>query len=104
MIMKQVNLFSRLTFVGLLLGFFLLSNCTPVTAPTTEIVLIGDSFATGAEAAIEANNIIQNAAAGGCKAISVGGYGAAAEGKEIGVVVLVQCPQGTRLLPNGQVQ
>ncbi len=67
----------------------------------TRIVLLGESFASGSEAVNEVNNKIVNAAAAGCKAISVGGYGAAGEGLVIGVPVLVDCPRGTALLPDG---
>ncbi len=103
--MKQGHLFSMLFMAVSLAGFICLSSCAqPAAAPSTQVILIGSSFAGGAEAAIEANNALQNATAAGCKAISVGGYGAASEGQEIGVVVLVECPQGTRLLPNGQAQ
>lgn len=44
---------------------------------------------------------ISNAAGSGCRAVSVGGYGAGGEGLVIGVPVLLDCPQGTRLLPTG---
>jgi hypothetical protein len=67
----------------------------------TQIVLLGESFASGSEAVNEVNTAIANAAAAGCEAISVGGYGAAGEGLVIGVPVLVDCPRGTTLLPNG---
>mgnify|MGYP007073294061 CR=1 FL=1 len=73
----------------------------------TQIVVVGESGASGAEASNEVNLIIANAEAAGCEAISVGGYaaGAAVEpgvgGLLIGIPVLLECPQGTRLLPNG---
>lgn len=103
--MRSNHLFGRLLAGGALMLCCLFWGCTPpAAAPTTQFVLVGTSFATGDQAAIEANNMIRNAAAGNCRAISVGGYGAAAEGKEIGVIVLVECPQGVTLLPNGQVQ
>jgi len=71
----------------------------------TQVVVVGESGATGAEAANEVNRFIANAGASGCEAISVGGYaaGARAEGGGllIGIPVLLDCPQGTNLLPNG---
>lgn len=70
----------------------------------TQIVLSGESFVSGAEAIQKANTIIGNAAACGCRAISVGGYGAADEGMVVGVPVLLDCPSGTTLLPLGTCQ
>jgi hypothetical protein len=84
----------------------LLSGCGAFRPPTTGTVLLGESFASGSEAVVEVNNAVANAERAGCKAISVGGYaaGAAVEvggGLVIGVPVLVKCPQGTVLLPDG---
>ena len=73
----------------------------PQPGPSTQIVVLGDSFASGSEAVTEVNNIIGNAAGSGCKAVSVGGYGAGGEGLIIGVPVLLDCPLGTTLLPTG---
>ncbi len=90
--------------ISILLSVTACTSVTPSTS-TTQIVLLGDSFATGSEAVTEVNLAIQNAATSNCQAISVGGYGAGAEFNQgalvIGVPVLVECPQGTRLLPNG---
>lgn len=96
---------------SIVLGFLLLTiaviaGCSyiPQTpTPTTQIVLLGESFASGAEAVKEVNNAVANATSSGCKAISVGGYGAALDGFVIGVPVLVECPLGTQLLPDGTV-
>ncbi len=67
-------------------------------------VLVGNSFASADEAAAEVNLKIANANAAGCKAIGVGGYGLAdlEAGKEIGIPVLLDCPTGVDLKPNGQ--
>lgn len=70
--------------------------------PSSQVVLLGESNAGGADAAQEANIAINNAAGAGCEAISVGGYATGGEGLIIGIPVLVKCPVGTRLLPNGQ--
>lgn len=81
----------------------LLAACTGPSG--TQIVVVGESGATGAEASNEVNNIIINAERSGCEAISVGGYGAGARveggGLLIGIPVLLECPQGTILLPAG---
>ena len=90
--------------MSILLSVTACTSVTPSTS-TTQIVLLGESFATGSEAVREVNLAIQNAATSNCQAISVGGYAAAGDfierGLVIGVPVLVECPQGTRLLPNG---
>ena len=71
----------------------------------TQIVVVGESGASGAEASNEVNRIIANAERSGCEAISVGGYAAGAQVEEggllIGIPVLLECPQGTILLPDG---
>ena len=74
------------------------------TAHANQQVLLGNSFASGDEATAEVNLKIANANAAGCKAISVGGYGLGGgeTGKEIGIPVLMECPTGVDLLPNGQ--
>ena len=67
----------------------------------TQFVVLGESFASGSEAVREANNHIANAEANGCDAVSVGGYATVGETLIIGVPVLLDCPVGTRLLPDG---
>ena len=66
-----------------------------------QFVLLGESTIPGSQAVAEANIAIKNANNAGCNAISVGGYGLAGEGTLVGVPVLVECPAGVRLLPNG---
>ena len=68
---------------------------------TNQYVLLGESFASGSEARGEADLFVKNANAAGCRAISVGGYAAVAETVVYGIPVLVDCPQGVTLLPNG---
>ncbi len=77
----------------------LLSACTSGTG--NQVVLLGEATIPGSQAVGEANVAIRNANAAGCNAISVGGYGLAGEGTLVGVPVLVECPAGVRLLPNG---
>ena len=96
--MKQRNVI--LSFL-LVVAVILVAGCLRPTTPSSQVILVGESFASGAEAVREANNFIGNAAGSGCKAISVGGYGAGGEGLIIGVPVLLDCPLGTQLLPNG---
>lgn len=83
----------------------LLSGCALPSG--TQIVVVGESGAGGFEAANEVNNIIANAESSGCEAISVGGYAAGARveggGLLVGIPVLIECPQGTQLLPDGTV-
>lgn len=71
----------------------------------TQLVVVGESGATGAAAAAQANQFIANAEQSGCEAVSVGGYAAGAKaeggGLLIGIPVLLECPQGTSLLPDG---
>jgi hypothetical protein len=68
----------------------------------TQYVLLGESTIPGTQAVAEANIRIHNANASGCKAISVGGYGLGNKGGTlIGIPVLVDCPAGTNLLPDG---
>jgi len=92
----------RLAGLALAAALFLTSFAS--AAQANQHVLLGDSFASGSEAAAEANLKIANANAAGCKAISVGGYGLGGGefGKEIGIPVLMDCPPGVDLLPNGQ--
>lgn len=91
----------------LLLSFLItyITGCATATvsppSPSTQFVLVGESSASGEDAANEANIKVKNAAGSGCNAISVGGYATGGEGLIIGVPVLVDCPLNTRLLPNG---
>lgn len=91
---------SLLTLSVIVFIVTVISSCV-TSQPSTQIVLLGESNASGAEAVQEANNKVVNAAGSGCEAISVGGYGAGGEGLVIGVPVLVKCPVNTRLLPDG---
>jgi uncharacterized protein YceK len=75
----------------------LLSGC----GTGNQFILLGEGTIPGSQAVGEANVAVKNANAAGCNAISVGGYGLAGEGTLIGVPVLVECPAGVRLLPNG---
>jgi hypothetical protein len=75
----------------------ILSGC----ATGTQFVLLGESTIPGSQAVAEANIRVSNANASGCKAVSVGGYGLDGEGTLIGIPVLVDCPAGTKLLPDG---
>lgn len=70
----------------------------------TQIILTGESFVSGSDAVQKANTIIKNSAACGCRAISIGGYGAADEGMVVGVPILLDCPSGTTLFPIGTCQ
>jgi hypothetical protein len=101
--MRGVHVTILLAAAGTLL---LLGSCGLFQPQTTGIVLLGDSMAAGSEAVVEVNNAVANAERAGCRAISVGGYaaGAAVEvggGLVIGIPVLVECPRGTVLLPDG---
>jgi hypothetical protein len=83
-----------------------LGGCGLFHQQTSRTVLLGESSASGAEAVQEANTALANAERAGCKAISVGGYAAAASpeqggGLVIGVPVMVKCPVGTVLRPDG---
>jgi len=100
----MINELIRNRFAGVALAASLLVTPLASAAQANQHVLLGDSFASGAEAAAEANLKIANANAAGCKAISVGGYGLGGgeTGKEIGIPVLMDCPLGVDLLPNGQ--
>jgi len=85
---------------------FGLAGCTTL-APGAQYVVHGESFASGSEAVQEASLAIARARTAGCRAVSVGGYGAGAGvetggGLVIGVPVLVDCPAGVRLLPSGE--
>lgn len=79
----------------------LLVSCNKPTE--NQFVLLGESTIPGSSAVGEVNVAIKSANAAGCNAISVGGYGLGGEGTLIGVPVLVECPKGIQLLPNGTV-
>jgi len=82
-----------------------ITGCATATvsppSASTQIILLGESHASGADAVQEATNKVNNAASSGCKAVSVGGYATGGEGLIIGVPVLVDCPLNTQLLPDG---
>jgi len=88
---------TRKTLIALS-GLLFVSACA---GTGNQIVLLGEAAAPGTQAVGEANIRIGNANAAGCNAISVGGYGLTAEDALIGVPVLVECPAGVRLLPDG---
>ena len=82
-----------------------ITGCATATvsppSPSTQIILLGESNASGEEAVLNATNKVNNAASSGCKAVSVGGYATGGEGLIIGVPVLVDCPMNTQLQPDG---
>lgn len=83
----------------------LMAGC--VGDPTNDFVFLGESNLSGEEAAQEANLIVQNANAAGCNGVSVGGYAANnVDPPQLvyGVPVMVSCPMGIVLLPNGSRQ
>ncbi len=90
-------------FLLLIITFSLISGCQHVqTAPPTKgFVIIGESMATGAEAAQELQLAINRTQTVGCKAVSVGGYGAAGEGMILGLAALINCPAGVHIIPTG---
>jgi hypothetical protein len=95
----------RQLFAAAILGA-LASACTTVGTSSTgnEIILLGESNATGEAATAQANLALRNAQAAGCHGISVGGYAAGgieAGGIVYGIPLMVRCPAGVRLLPNG---
>jgi len=78
-----------------------------LSGPSNDFVFLGESNVTGEEAAQEANLIVRNANAAGCRGVSVGGYAATnADPPQLvyGVPVMVSCPLGVILLPNGALQ
>ncbi len=91
--------------IGALLTGILIGSCaqTPAPAPqqTTSHVIIGESNASGAEAAQELQLAINRSQTVGCEAISVGGYGAGGEGLIIGIAALMSCPRDIDLIPTG---
>ena len=77
------------------------------SGPSNDFVFLGESNITGEEAAQEANLIVRNANAAGCRGVSVGGYAATNVDPPMlvyGVPVMVSCPPGVVLLPNGAAQ
>ena len=85
-------------FTGIAVILFL-SGC----GTGTQYVLLGESPLPGERARATVNIRIANANDSGCKAISVGGYGLAPKDTVavVGIPVLVDCPAGTKLLPDG---
>ncbi len=79
-------------------------------AETNQFVFLGESNATGEEAAGAANLIVRNANAEGCRGISVGGYSTSLlfDSRDLigqivyGVPVMISCPPGVELIPTGQ--
>lgn len=91
-------------FMLLISTFTLISGCHHVqttASPTKSFVVIGESMATGAEAAQELQLAINRTQTVGCKAVSVGGYGAAGEGMILGLAALINCPIGVHIIPTG---
>ena len=99
--MRRITVVSLVAIVAILvtLGGCQLFRSTPQGG--TQVIVVGESFVSGSEAVQEANNFVTNAAACGCRAISVGGYGAGGEALVFGVPVLLDCPSATTLLPDG---
>jgi len=85
-------------FIAIALAGVSLAACS---GTGNQVILLGESTIPGSQAVGEANVAVRNANAAGCNAISVGGYGLDGEGTLIGIPVLVECPAGVRLLPNG---
>ena len=79
-----------------------------LTGAPNDFVFLGESNVSGEEAAQEANLIVRNSNASGCRGQSVGGYAMTThlEGGQLvyGVPVMVRCPGGVVLLPNGSAQ
>ena len=95
---------SEVTIMKLARSFTVVSSLLLLAACAgtgNQIVLLGEGTIPGSQAVGEANVAIRNANAAGCNAISVGGYGLDGEGTLIGIPVLVECPKGVSLLPNG---
>jgi hypothetical protein len=87
------------SFVLLVFAVIFVSGC--LHTPTKSFVIIGESNATGAEAAQELQLAINRVQTVGCKVISVGGYGAAGEGMVLGIAALISCPDGVHIIPTG---
>jgi len=92
----------RIGYGSLIVIAALVSGCMHTqTAGSKSFVIIGESMATGAEAAQELQLAINRTQTVGCKAISVGGYGAAGEGMILGLAALIRCPDGVHIIPTG---
>ena len=92
------------TVLGAAMVCIVVASCAallPVAAGTNSQVIIGESFASGAEAAQELQLAINRVETVGCEAKSIGGYGAGGEGLIIGLAALVTCPDGVDLIPTG---
>ncbi len=89
---------------SLIVACVFFAGCGPTPAnnsPTKSFVIVGESNATGVEAAQELQLAINRTQTVGCTAISVGGYGAAGEGMVLGLAALVSCPLGVHIIPTG---
>ena len=102
--MIRISMLAICTVIGV-------SGCQMMTpAETNQFVFLGESNATGEEAAGAANLIVRNANAEGCSGISVGGYSTSLlfDSRDLtgqvvyGVPVMISCPPGVELIPNGQ--
>jgi hypothetical protein len=83
------------------------AGCAQLGHSNNDFVFLGESNITGEEAAQEANVIVRNANAAGCHGVSVGGYATTRTDPfqiVYGVPVMVSCPAGVVLLPNGSAQ
>jgi len=85
---------------------FLFSGCMhnpsgSTSSNTMSFVIVGESNATGVEAAQELQLAINRVQTVGCKAESVGGYGAAGEGMVLGIAALINCPLDIHVIPTG---
>ena len=93
--------------IGLVGVFALATAGCAQLSPHNDFVFLGESNVNGAEAAQEANLIVRNANAAGCHGVSVGGYATTTIDPPkvvYGVPVMVRCPPGIVLLPNGSAQ
>ncbi|MEO1491088.1 MAG: hypothetical protein AAFV19_02910 [Pseudomonadota bacterium] len=87
-----------------------LDACTvQPSGPSNDFVFLGESLTNGETAAQQANLIVRNANQAGCRGVSVGGYSATnidiGQGQRVfGVPVLINCPDGVTLIPNGTAQ
>ncbi len=106
--MKRFSALTICALSSLALGACVTNGTTAVRSGTNnQFILLGESTIPGSQAVGEANVAVANANAAGCNAVSVGGYGlggmteGGGGGTLIGVPVLVECPQGVKLLPNG---
>lgn len=97
-------------FIHMLAAAYVLAGCAMgPTGPSNDFVFLGESNANGEIAAQQANLIVRNANQAGCRGVSVGGYATSAIDVSpiqqiYGVPVMVNCPAGVVLLPNGLAQ